>query len=78
MIFFENFDRATTTRETKLVFTTLAESFAKPAKKRVVKESYASRPSASTAPSKKFKENTQILSEGFEHANRWKKLAGLI
>ena len=74
----ENFDRAATTRETKLVFTTLAESFAKPAKKRVVKESYASRPSTTTAPSKEFKENTQILSEGFEHANRWKKLAGLI
>ena len=74
----ENFDRASTTRETKLVFTTLAESFAKPAKKRVVKESYASRPSTTTAPSKEFKENTQILSEGFEHANRWKKLAGLI
>jgi len=74
----ENFDRATTTRETKLVFTTLAESFTRPAKKRVVKESYASRPSTSTAPSQKFKENTQILSEGFEHANRWKKLAGLI
>ena len=74
----ENFDRATTTRETKLVFTTLAESFNKPAKKRVVKESYASRASTSTAPSKEFKENTQILSEGFEHANRWKKLAGLI
>ena len=74
----ENFDRATTTRETKLVFTTLAESFNKPAKKRVVKESYASRPSTTTAPSKKFKQNTQILSEGFEHANRWKKLAGLI
>ena len=71
----ENFDRASTTRETKLVFTTLAESFAKPAKKRVVKESYASRPSTTTAPSK---ETTQILSEGFEHANRWKKLAGLI
>ena len=74
----ENFDRAATTRETKLVFTTLAESFTKPAKKRVVKESYASRPSTSTAPSKQFRENTQILSEGFEHANRWKKLAGLI
>ena len=74
----ENFDRASTTRETKLVFTTLAESFSKPTKKRVVKESYASRPSTSTAPSKEFRENTQILSEGFEHANRWKKLAGLI
>lgn len=71
----ENFDRAATTREAKLVFTTLAESFNKPTKARkVVKESksYASRPVASTAP------KMQILNEGFEYANRWKKLAGLI
>ena len=71
----ENFDRAATTREAKLVFATLAESFNKPTKARkVVKESksYASRPVASTAP------KTQILNEGFEYANRWKKLAGLI
>jgi len=72
----ENFDRAGNTREVKLVFTTLAESFNRPAtKKRVVKESYASKPAASTAPSK---ETTQVLSEGFELANRWKKLAGLL
>ena len=74
----ENFDRAGNTRETKLVFTTLAESFARPkTKKRMVKESYsaASRPSATTAPSV---ETTQVLSEGFEMANRWKKLAGLL
>ena len=71
----ENFDRAGTTREVKLVFTTLAESFNRPTKKRVVKESYASRPSATTAPKK---ETTQVLSEGFELANRWKKLAGLL
>ena len=71
----ENFDRAGTTREVKLVFTTLAESFNKPKTKRVVKESYASKPAASTAPSK---ETTQVLSEGFELANRWKKLAGLL
>ena len=74
----ENFDRAGNTRETKLVFTTLAESFARPkTKKRMVKESYsaASRPSATTAPSV---ETTQVLSEGFELANRWKKLAGLL
>ena len=71
----ENFDRAATTREAKLVFATLAESFHKPTKTRkVVKESksYASRPIASTAP------RTQILNEGFEYADRWKKLAGLI
>jgi hypothetical protein len=72
----ENFDRAGNTREVKLVFTTLAESFSRPTtKKRVVKESYASKPAASTAPSK---ETTQVLSEGFELANRWKKLAGLL
>ena len=74
----ENFDRAANTREAKLVFATLAESFNKPKltpKRKMVKESSASRPTATTAPSK---ETTQILSEGFEMANRWKKLAGLI
>ena len=71
----ENFDRAGNTREVKLVFTTLAESFNKPKTKRVVKESYASKPAASTAPSK---ETTRVLSEGFEMAERWKKLAGLL
>lgn len=68
----ENFDRAGTTREVKLVFTTLAESFKRPTKKRVVKESYASRPVTGTAPSQ------NILNEGFDFANRWKKLAGLL
>jgi hypothetical protein len=71
----ENFDRAANTREAKLVFATLAESFKRPTKKRVVKESYASKATTTTAPSK---QTTQILSEGFELANRWKKLAGLL
>ena len=72
----ENFDRAGNTREVKLVFTTLAESFKRPAtKKRVVKESAASRPTRTTAPSN---QTTQVLTEGFELANRWKKLAGLL
>jgi hypothetical protein len=72
----ENFDRAGNTREVKLVFTTLAESFKRPqTKKRVVKESYASKATATTAPAK---ETTQVLTEGFELANRWKKLAGLL
>jgi hypothetical protein len=74
----ENFDRAGNTREVKLVFTTLAESFKKPTtKKRVVKESYASKPVATTAPSPRTI-STQVLSEGFEMAERWKKLAGLL
>ena len=67
----ENFDRAGTTREVKLVFSTIAESLKTPTKKRVVKESYASKPIASTKPT------ATILSEGFEMAARWKKLAGL-
>jgi hypothetical protein len=72
----ENFDRAVSPREAKLVFATLAESFIKPTQKRkMVKESAASRAISTTAPSK---QTTQILSEGFEMANRWKKLAGLI
>jgi hypothetical protein len=79
----ENFDRAATTREAKLVFSTLAESFKRPkmvarqTKKNVVKESksYASRPTRGTAPSQ---QTTQVLNEGFEYANRWKKLAGLL
>ena len=74
----ENFDRAGNTREVKLVFTTLAESFKRPlTKKRVVKESYASKPVATTAPSQRTI-STQVLSEGFEMAERWKKLAGLL
>ena len=71
----ENFDRAASTREVKLVFSTLSESFKKPVnKKKVVKESksLASKPTASTAP------NKEIISEGAEFANRWKKLAGLL
>ena len=70
----ENFDRSVNTREVKLVFTTLAESFSRPVtKKRVVKESYASKATATTAPKK-----APILNEGFEQAERWKKLAGLL
>ena len=69
----ENFDRAGNTREVKLVFSTLAESFNRPrTKKKMVKESYASKPVRTTAPSK------PILNEGFELAARWKKLAGLL
>ena len=68
----ENFDRAQTLREVKLVFATLTESFAIGGKtKRTIKESYASRPSRSTAPKK------EIISEGNELAARWKKLANL-
>ena len=69
----ENFDRAQTLREVKLVFATLSESFRLGGgKKKSIKESYASKASRSTKPSKR------VLSEGNEVANRFKKLAGLI
>jgi hypothetical protein len=66
----ENFDRAQTIREIKLVYSTLTESF-KVTKKKTIKESYASKPVASTRP-------TSVLAEGTDMANRFKKLAGLI
>lgn len=67
----ENFDRAFTLREVKLVYSTLAESFKMPTTKKIVKESFASKPVASTKPAK------QVLSEGADLAARFKKLAGL-
>jgi flagellar biosynthesis/type III secretory pathway chaperone len=68
----ENFDRAHTLREVKLVFTTLSESFNIGSRtKRTIKESYASKPSRSTRPSK------SVITEGNDLAARWKKLANL-
>jgi len=68
----ENFDRAHSLREVKLVFATLTESFKLNGQKavRTIKESYASKPSRSTAPKK-------IISEGNVLSARWKKLANL-
>ena len=62
MTVIENFDRAGNTREVKLVFSTLAESFQLPVKKKkIVKESFASKASGTTAPTEKTK---QIINEG--------------
>ena len=65
----DTFDRARTIREVKLVYATLSESFS--SKKTLVKESVASKPVASTKPTK------IILTESEQIANRFKKLAGL-
>ena len=69
----ETFDRAQTTREIKLVYTTLAESFkgGSNVKKNRVQES-ASIKSGTTKPSKK------IITEESQVADRFKKLAGII
>ena len=67
----ENFDRAQSLREVKLVFATLSESFNLGGKtKRTIKESYASKSTRSTAPKK-------VISEGSDLSARWKKLANL-
>ena len=65
----DNFDRAKSIREVKLVYATLSESFA--SKKSLVKESIASKPVASTKPKQ------TILNESEQIAARFKKLAGL-
>jgi hypothetical protein len=68
----ESFDRSSTLREVKLVYSTLAESFKMPSvNRKPIKESFASKPIASTKPAK------QVITEGTELANRFKKLAGL-
>ena len=69
----ETFDRAQTTREIKLVYSTLAESFTgeKNVKKDVVKE-FASKKSGGTAP------KTKIISEENQVADRFRKLAGIL
>ena len=73
----ETFDRAQTTREIKLVYSTLAEQFGDNGSivtKKSISES-ASAPVQSTKPSK---ESRKVISEETQVANRFKKLAGLL
>ena len=73
----ETFDRAQTTREIKLVYSTLAEQFSDNSSivtKKSISES-ASTAVSSTKPSKKSR---KVISEETQVANRFKKLAGLI
>ena len=68
----ETFDRAKNLREVKLVFTTMAESFGSvPGKRHRMTENVASRPTASTKPTRR------VITEGQELANRFRKLAGI-
>jgi hypothetical protein len=69
----EQFDRTKNLREIKLVYATLAESFKGNGNKRVNEsKGQASKPVQSTAPKK------EVLSEGAEMKNRFKKLANLV
>jgi len=69
----ETFDRAQTTREIKLVYSTLAESYTDngSSKKNEIKE-FASKKAGTTAP------KTKIISEENQVADRFKKLAGIL
>jgi len=69
----EQFDRTQNLREIKLVYATLAESFKGNGNKKVNEnKGQASKAVASTEPKK------EVLSEGMEMKNRFKKLANLI
>ena len=73
----ETFDRAQTTREIKLVYSTLAEQFGDNGSivtKKSISES-ASAPVQSTKPSK---ESRKVISEETQVADRFRKLAGLL
>ena len=73
----ETFDRAQTTREIKLVYSTLAEQFADNGSI-VTKKSISESASASVGSTKPSKESSKVITEETQVANRFKKLAGLI
>jgi len=68
----ETFDRTTNLREVKLVYATLAESFKRPTSKIVESKGSSSKVVRSTKPVK------EVLSEGQEMKNRFKKLANIL
>ena len=73
----ETFDRAQTTREIKLVYTTMAEQLNENSgviKRKSIKES-ASAPVSSTKPSK---ESSKVIKEEADVADRFRKLAGIL
>ena len=73
----DTFDRAVSTREIKLVYSTLAEQFGDNGSiknRKSINES-ASKSVASTKPSQKSK---KVISEESKVANRFKELAGLL
>ena len=69
----ETFDRATNLREVKLVYSTLAESLG--GRKSEIKESKGS---ASKAVASTKSEKQEVIAEGSELRDRFKKLAGII
>ena len=73
----ETFDRAQSSREIKLVYSTLAEQFSENDSiitRKSINESASSK-AGSTKPSK---ESRKVITEEEQVANRFKKLAGLV
>jgi hypothetical protein len=71
----ENFDRAHNLREVKLVYSTLAESFGTKTTKQEIKEHKGS---ASKAVASTKSEKQEVIAEGSELRDRFKKLAGIL
>ena len=72
----ETFDRAQSTREIKLVYSTLAEQFGDNGS--INRKSINESASSKTGSTKPSKESRKVISEEAQVANRFKKLAGLI
>ena len=73
----ETFDRTQTTREIKLVYSTLAEQFSDNGSI-VTKKSISESASSAVASTKPSKESKKVISEEVQVADRFRKLAGLI
>jgi hypothetical protein len=73
----ETFDRAQTTREIKLVYSTLAEQFGDNTSI-VTKKSISESASSAVASTKPSEESKKVISEEVQVADRFRKLAGLI
>jgi hypothetical protein len=73
----ETFDRAQTTREIKLVYSTLAEQFGDNSSI-VTKKSISESASTAVSSTKPSKESRKVISEETQVANRFRKLAGLL
>jgi len=73
----ETFDRAQTTREIKLVYSTLAEQFGDNTSI-VTKKSISESASSAVSSTKPSKESRKVISEEVQVADRFRKLAGLI
>ena len=72
----ETFDRAQTTREIKLIYSTLAEQYGD--NSTITKKSINESASAKTGSTKPSKGSRKVITEESKVADRFRKLAGLI